>query len=268
MNIMDEKRKRFKNVIDEYDYARPTYPIALYDRIQIFSNIGSASKILEVGAGTGQATDLFLSHGHRLDLIEVSDKQVAFLKKKYSQCANIRVYQEYFEDYSTDTEYDLIYSATAFHWIKCENGYPKAWKMLRNGGTMAVFWNVSLDVYHRGGIFDQLNEIAEKYKASSAEYEMNEIELIKEKRIKQITVEGYFDVPEYYEFRWTECYTAQKYAALMLTVGNALMINESDKIAYRREVESYIEANGGVVEVPEIVCLYLVKKQLNCGKSD
>jgi len=75
-----------------------------------------------VGAGTGQATDLFITHGHHLDLLEVSDEQVSFLRQKYAANQNIAVMKKYFEDYESDQQYNLIYSATAFHWIKCEIG--------------------------------------------------------------------------------------------------------------------------------------------------
>ena len=76
-------RNTFSEVINAYEYARPKYPKELYERILSFSGINNKCYILEVGAGTGQAT--------------------------------------------------------AFHWIDGEVGYPKAWRMLRAGGTMAVF---------------------------------------------------------------------------------------------------------------------------------
>jgi len=141
-NIMDIRKNLFKNVVTDYDYARPPYPSELYKTIHDFSGIGPGSNILEVGAGTGQATKLFVEKNHSLDLLEVSDEEVDFLRGKYEKNINVRIFKDYFEDFKADWRYDLIYSATAFHWIKCENGYPKAWEILRDGGTMAVFWNM------------------------------------------------------------------------------------------------------------------------------
>lgn len=257
MNIMDIKKNLFQYVIDDYAYGRPQYPAELYAAIQRFSGIDATSDILEVGAGTGQATDLFADH-HRVDLLEVSDQQVDFLRKKYKERNDIHVMKAYFEDYEPEKAYDLIYSATAFHWIKCENGYPKAWNMLREGGTMAVFWNVFMDLRHSGGIWDELNAIRKKY--APDESLGDELETIKQKRISQITVNGCFAAPEYVEFRWTDQYDARRFTALIHTFSQTLMLDEKRQSEYLWEVEQCVLKHGGVIDVPQIVSLYLVKK--------
>src|SRR5699024_3439796 len=37
--------------------------------------------------------------------------------------------------------YDLVFSATAFHWVEEAVGYPKVFAMLRHGGAFARFAN-------------------------------------------------------------------------------------------------------------------------------
>ena len=259
MNVMDIKKNLFQTVISDYEFGRPKYPEELYEKIQHFSGISPTSEILEVGAGTGQATDLFLSHGHKLDMLEVSDEQVDYLRRKYKDHPNGTIFKNYFEDYVADKEYDLIYSATAFHWIKCEDGYPKAWKMLRMGGTMAVFWNVFFDMYHTGGIFDELNEIKKAYMPT--ETLGLTLDEIKEKRIKQITVEGFFVEPEYYEFHKSERYDVQRFLAYLKTDSGTLMLDDVTRSKYLDAVSTCLERHGGSLEVPEIVSLYLVKKE-------
>jgi len=256
-NIMDIQKNLFKNVVTDYDYARPTYPPELYETIRDFSGVGPNSNILEVGAGTGQATKLFVENNHSLDLLEVSDEQVGFLRGKYAGNQNIRIFKGYFEDYNPDRRYDLIYSATAFHWIKCENGYPKAWEMLRDGGTMAVFWNMFFFLRHIGGVFDDLNHICQKYSTLCA---ADTLESNKEKRIRQITTGDFFDTPKCFEFRWTGCYDTKKFVSLMNTSAKAWSLSDSERLKYLQEVKECVDAHGGVVEVPELVCLYLTKK--------
>ena len=110
-------KNTFSKVINDYDTARPGYPQELYDRVISFAGIGEEASVLEVGAGTGQATDLFLQGKLRLDLLEVSEEQVIFLKQKYGNNPKVTVVKDYFEQYETEKKYDLIYSATAFHWV-------------------------------------------------------------------------------------------------------------------------------------------------------
>lgn len=72
----DLLKNTFSNVISDYEYARPKYPQELYEKIQLLSRIGENPNILEVGAGTGQATDLFLQDCVcNIDLLEVSKEQ-------------------------------------------------------------------------------------------------------------------------------------------------------------------------------------------------
>ena len=259
MNIMDVKKNMFKTVISDYEYGRPQYPVEVYEEIRRFSGIDSTAEILEVGAGTGQATDQFVAHGHKLDLLEVSDEQVCYLESKYSDCPNVTVLKDYFEDYTALKAYDLIYSATAFHWIKCENGYPKAWRMLRKGGTLAVFWNVFFDMYHCGNVYDELNELKKIYLPE--ETLGLTIDEIKEKRIKQITVGGYFGRPEYLEFRTTELYDRARFLAYLKTYSGVLMLDAKTRDQYLEEVSNCIGRHGGSIEVPQIVSLYMVKKE-------
>ena len=84
-------KNTFSKVIKDYDAARPGYPKELYDKVISFSGIEKDAAVLEVGAGTGQATDLFLSGDFRFDLLEVSEEQVLFLKQKYGSNPKVTV---------------------------------------------------------------------------------------------------------------------------------------------------------------------------------
>ena len=54
-------KNTFSKVITDYDLARPTYPETVYQQIMQFSDMKENAIILEVGAGTGQATDMFVN---------------------------------------------------------------------------------------------------------------------------------------------------------------------------------------------------------------
>lgn len=257
----DFLKNTFSKVIKDYDTARPGYPKELYDKVLAFSCIGKNAQVLEVGAGTGQATDLFLNGDFRFDLLEVSDEQVAFLKHKYGNNPKVTVKKDYFEQYETDKQYDLIYSATAFHWVDSWVGYPKAWEMLKNDGTLAVFWHMSSVTYYDGGIFDGLNQLKQKYlPEESLGFDVEGIQKVKERRIAQIQSGGYFGMPEIYEYRWTDSYDADRYVTLLNTYSGTQTLSEENRTAYLDEVREYIHVNGGIVELPQHVMLYLVRK--------
>lgn len=256
-------KNTFSKVIKDYDTARPGYPKELYDKVISFSGIGKDATILEVGAGTGQATDLFLEGNFRFDLLEVSEEQVAFLKQKYGNNPKVKVVKDYFEQYETEKKYDLIYSATAFHWVDSWIGYPKAWEMLNTGGTLAVFWHMSSVTYYEGGIFDGLNALKKKYlPEESLGFDTEGILKVKERRITQIQSGGCFGLPEIHEYRWIDTYDADRYVTLLNTYSGTQTLSEEIRQKYLDEVRAYINANGGKVELPQHVMLYLVRKEM------
>ena len=55
--------KSFEGVAAAYDEVRPGYPSAAYDRIIEFGGLTAATKVLEVGVGTGKATIPFAERG-------------------------------------------------------------------------------------------------------------------------------------------------------------------------------------------------------------
>jgi len=254
-------KNTFSKVIKDYDAARPGYPQELYDLVTTFADLRTKAEVLEVGAGTGQATDLFLQGDFRFDLLEVSEEQVLFLKQKYGNNPKVTVVKDYFEQYETEKKYDLIYSATAFHWVDSWVGYPKAWEMLNTGGTLAVFWHMSSVTYYEGGIFDGLNALKKKFlPGESLGFDAEGILKVKERRVAQIQSGGCFGAPEIYEYRWTDTYDAERYVTLLNTYSGTQTLSEEKRQRYLEEVRKYIVVNGGRVELPQHVMLYLVRK--------
>lgn len=214
----------------------------------MFAGIDAKVEILEVGDGTGQATDLFLQNRDcSIDLLEVSEEQAEFLREKYKSNEKVNVICSYFEECDEEKQYVLIYSATVFHWIDSEVGYPKAYRMLKNGGTMTVFWQMSSVTFYDFGIFKGSNEIKKKYLPEEMlGFDEEGIQKVKQKRIKQIQSGGYFREPECYEFRWTDTYEADRYVALINTYSSTRVLEETVRTAYLDEIRRYIDDNGGL----------------------
>lgn len=170
--------------------------------------------------------------------------------------------KDYFEQYETEKKYDLIYSATAFHWVESSIGYPKAGEMLKSGGTLAVFWHMSSVTYYEGGIFDGLNRLKQKYMpGESLGFDAEGILKVKERRITQIQSGGWFGLPEIHEYRFSDIYDADRYVTLLNTYSGTQALSEESRRMYLEEVREYINANGGIVALPQHVMLYLVRKE-------
>ena len=59
----DDFHRIFDTIPDQFDRFRPRYSVELFDYTIRYADIGTKSKVLEIGHGTGQATDPILAPG-------------------------------------------------------------------------------------------------------------------------------------------------------------------------------------------------------------
>jgi len=71
--------------------------------------------------------------------VEIGANMAEFLRERY-RGETLDVVVAAFEDAALEeNSYDLIYAASAFHWVDAEIGCPKAFRLLKSGGTFALF---------------------------------------------------------------------------------------------------------------------------------
>ena len=134
MGTMQGLEGNFDTVASTYEKFRPGYVDELYRAVFEYINIDSNSKAVEVGIGGGQATLPFLKTGCSLTAVDYGDNFCNLCREKFKDYPNFSAISGKFEDLDFyHDEYDLIYSASAFHWIPEEIGYKKVYDMLKDG---------------------------------------------------------------------------------------------------------------------------------------
>ena len=112
-----EKKLSFNENADNYDRLRPRYCSELFADIAAYAGLKKGAAALEVGPGTGQATQPFLDLGCRVTAVEPGEHMAAVLARKYQEYPDFSVQNCFFEDFSAPPgSFDLIYAATSFHW--------------------------------------------------------------------------------------------------------------------------------------------------------
>src|SRR5215210_4385877 len=164
---MSGDRNRLRTTFDEaaslYDEVRPGYPEELFDDVVSLSGIRSAGRILEIGCGTGQATVPFVRRGYRILCIELGENLAAVARRNLEGYPQTEVRTGAFEDLPLqEGAFDLTVSATAFHWLDPTVAYPKIAKSLREGGSLALFWNVHVHSDASEGFFEAAQRIYER----------------------------------------------------------------------------------------------------------
>lgn len=132
-------REVFDEDAELYDRARPGYPPALFEALTDKAGLSPESRVLEVGPGTGQLTVPLARLGCRVTAVELGPALAALARRKLRPFPNARVEVSAFEEWTPPKEpFDLVVSATAFHWVDPEVRVPRATAVLAPGGTLAL----------------------------------------------------------------------------------------------------------------------------------
>jgi SAM-dependent methyltransferase len=138
----------FDGIAGLYDQARPGYPPeAVTDLVRI-CGVDSSSRVLEIGCGTGQLTRDLAASGARIVCVEAGSSLAEAARVNLSRWPNVEVVTARFEDFDVPTSsFDVVVSATAFHWVAPEVSYAKAAVLLDERGRLALLTNA----HSRGG---------------------------------------------------------------------------------------------------------------------
>ncbi|GAA0675192.1 class I SAM-dependent methyltransferase [Kitasatospora atroaurantiaca] len=131
----------FGSVAAEYDAGRPSYPDQLFDELERLSGRPlKGADVLDVGAGTGIATRLLAARGARVTAVEPSPGMAARLHAVSPEIPLVKATGDALPFH--DRTADLITYAQAFHWTDPDRSIPEAIRVLRPGGSLALWWNV------------------------------------------------------------------------------------------------------------------------------
>ena len=165
--IAGEAAERLRVTFDEdaerYDRARPGYPQAVFDDLAELAGIGPGCRVLEIGCGTGQATVPLAERGCEIMAVELGAELAAVARRNLARFPAVQVVTCPFEQWPLPPEpFDVVLSATAFHWIDPAVRIVKSAEALRPGGSLVV-----VDTFHvLGGtvpFFAQAQECYERW---------------------------------------------------------------------------------------------------------
>lgn len=242
-----------------YEKTRPGYPEELYSKIFEYININQESNVLEIGIGGGQATLPILKTGCKLTAVEYGENLAEVCRQKFKDYPNFSVITGKFEDFAgEENSYDLIYSASAFHWIPEEIGYPKVFSLLKKGGVFARFANHPYKDKEHPELYNAIQKQYAKYMPGSKpspEYTAGDA-----KKIAEIAVKYGFSDISYKLYRRTRTFTAKEYTALLGTYSDHIALEEKIRTEFFAEIERTIDDFGGEITVYDTIDLELARR--------
>ncbi len=220
---MTDDRQRLARTFDSasglYQQGRPEYPEPLYDTLVAVAGIGAGDRLLEVGCATGKATLPLARRGFRITCVEIGPDLVAVARRNLAAFPNVEVVGGAFETWQPPLgdRFDLVFAATAWHWIDPELRYQRAWESLRPGGHLA-FWSATHVIPEGGDPFfveiqDVYEEIGEGMPANASLLRPGGIPDSR----AEIDRSGLFEDVVIRHFDWEVSYNAEEYLRLLDT---------------------------------------------------
>lgn len=247
-------RKIFDTIPEEFDKWRPRYCDELFNDLIKHSKLGPGKTALEIGPGTGQATEPILKTGCDYLAIELGENLAEFMNNKFKVYDNYRLVNADFELYDFgENKFDLVYSAAAFQWIKEDIGYPKVFDILKSGGTFAHFGTGG-----RYGIDDN-DPLYVKIQGVYSEYFKPETEYTCKLDFNSAEKYGFINIEERYYDKTRE-YTADEYVKYIGTHSDHISLIEPYKSKFYAGIKDVILSLGNKITLYDKIMLRLAKK--------
>jgi SAM-dependent methyltransferase len=246
----DSNRERlrltFNAVADSYQQARPEYPPELFDDLVTAAGLQPGARLLEVGCATGKATLPLVRRGFWVSCVEPGANLATAARRNLAGLP-ADVVDARFEDWRPPAgeRFDLVFAATAWHWVDPAVRYQRAWEALRPGGHLAV-WGAG-HVFPDGSdpffreIQDVYDEIGEgkptdedwprpgEQPTHSAEIEASEL----------------FTVTHVRHFDWERVYDAEGYIALLETFSGHIAMEDWKRERLYGEIRGRLRQRPG-----------------------
>lgn len=155
----------FNEVPELYDRVRPGYPDELFADLAALAGIGAGSPVLEVGAGTGQATRSLAALGCAVTALEPGPELAALARRRLATSGDVQIEESAFEPWDDHgVRFDAVVAASSWHWVDPSVGWRKAHDVLRPGGWLALLGHV---VVRRPGEPEMYAETADLHETFS-----------------------------------------------------------------------------------------------------
>jgi SAM-dependent methyltransferase len=257
--------RSFDAVAETYEGFRPGYPAALVEAIVKTAGIDERSSVLEVGSGTGKATEPFARLGCSVLCLDPGEKLVAVARCKFAAVTGVRYACTRFEDWPVGSEaFDLVFSAQAFHWVRRDIGAAKAADVLKPGGYLALFWNLYPGM--EGPLADDMQrvyaDVARELAARpTPQADLKDAVAARLAIIEQANRERLRYSPvQILRFPWSQVYTTAQYVGLLNTYSDHICLDAPVRTRLLDGIAAAIDSHGGTIERPYVSVLYLAQK--------
>jgi len=260
-DIDEASRTSFDRKAELYDAARPSYPEAIVDETIARSGIPPDGRILEIGAGTGKATQLFARRGFEMLALEPGANLAGVLRRNVAAFPKVAVEETTFEAWPARARwFDLVFSAQALHWVDGKVRYAKSAEVLRPRGALASIRNETRGL--EPGLQDELEEAYVRWLPSPTWTPSRDTTASRTQQFRsEMERTGRFGPVQVASVPWTATYSTRQYLDLLDTHSDHALLPPERRRPLYDAVAAAIERRGGRIEVPYLAVLVLTLRK-------
>lgn len=246
-------RKVFDRIPKEFDKGRTRYCDELFTDVIEYSKLDSSKTALEIGPGTGQATEPILKTGCSYLAIELGENLAEYTKNKFCSYDNFQIVNSDFETYDFGhNQFDLVYSAATIQWIPEEIGFPKVYDILKSNGTFAMMLTRTDEKSADEALYSKIQEVYDKYFYPEEEYKCN----LNYNNTKKY---GFTDI-ECRHYHNTRKLNADEYISWISTHACHITLQEPYKSRFYAGIKDAILSFDNSITLYDTMDLYLTRK--------
>ncbi|MCP2323538.1 SAM-dependent methyltransferase [Hamadaea flava] len=259
----NQRRLSFDRDPVEYAVGRPPYPSQIFDLLARDCALGSECDVLEIGPGTGQATDALLAAGASVVAVEPGPRLADHLRERFPG-QKLRVIDGDIEQADISPgAYRLCVAATSLHWVNLPVALPRIAAALTADGVLAAWWTV----------YDAPDQPPTAFRtALDALYvrhlpgEVREPGLPLPMRTPQwqarLAEGGWFEPAQVDTIRWTNQLTPTSARRLWATFPNVAELAPGSRKRFLDAIAATVDDLGGLVDDPCVTIMYRARRRV------
>jgi len=212
------RRTSFGSAADAYAVGRPSYPEAALDWVLP----PTATRVLDLAAGTGRLTQQLLSRGLQVVAVEPDDAMRAHVPAAATTMPGTA------EDIPVDdASVDAVVVGQAFHWFDGPAAMAEIARVLRPGGRVGLLWLLA----------DDSDALTERVCEVVADDEMRASIIDPDQQPPYHDIDG-ITRPDRQLFRHSEPYDPDRLTAWVLSLSRVILLPEDERVALLDQVRA------------------------------
>ncbi len=248
-----EFRKVFDRIPEQFDRWRPSYCAEAFQAIAGAAGLDASKRALEIGPGTGQATEPILQTGCDYLAIELGPHLAAFMADKFAGYGNFHIVNDDFITHEFEKErFDLVYSAATIQWIPEEIGFSKAYAMLKPGGVFAMMYLSGEYRTPNEALYEEIQRVYDAHFRPEERYTCH-------LEYENVVNYGFADL-ERRTYPGRRVFTADEYVGYLGTHCDHIVLPEPHRTPFFSGIREAILRAGNRLVMNDTTVLYLARK--------